>query len=425
MRKFLKITFGIIILLLLLLAVLVTPVDWTPYRQMPYYRATMNDLEQLHLETSDEGHIQAGWALANITPKEPVPLVAYKPRGNYEFVQDSSFVKALIFGNGKLNIALLNYELLIVHPALAKTIEEAIKASGLTIQHVYFTATHTHSGMGGTVQGLIGEVAMGGWNEKVVSLLKEKTLEALAHALQKMDTVSLEYKKIYAGDFVANRLVPGDPVDPYIRQMNFKNNTGETCSFLTYSAHATCLNSQFMGLSGDYPHYLTQLRQEDQVDLSIYAAGAVGSHRPIIRQKDINGVKLYASQLNEVIRNQPKQEQTDNTSTLKTGRLALQLRSPHYRISNQYRLRPWIFKWVFGDHPAYFDIVQLGNTLMISSSGEISGVFYENWEKWAATHGLNLIVTTFNGGYIGYITPDKYYMEPYYEVRDMNLYGPY
>ena len=61
---------------------------------------------------------------------------------------------------------------------------------------------------------------------------------------------------------------------------------------------------------------------------------------------------------------------------------------------------------------------------MIASSGELSGVFYEKWEQLAQSKGLNLIVTTFNGGYIGYITPDSLYDENFHEVREMNWYGP-
>jgi hypothetical protein len=70
------------------------------------------------------------------------------------------------------------------------------------------------------------------------------------------------------------------------------------------------------------------------------------------------------------------------------------------------------------------DFTQIGNLLLISSSGEISGVFYEEWEKLAKEKGLNLIITTFNGGYIGYITPDELYDEHYHEVRETNWYGP-
>ena len=61
---------------------------------------------------------------------------------------------------------------------------------------------------------------------------------------------------------------------------------------------------------------------------------------------------------------------------------------------------------------------------MIASSGEISGVFYEKWEKLAREKELNLIITSFNGGYIGYITPDELYDEHFHEVRGTNWYGP-
>ena len=107
------------------------------------------------------------------------------------------------------------------------------------------------------------------------------------------------------------------------------------------------------------------------------------------------------------------------------AKLPLKLRSPHYRISDNLRLRPWLFNWAIGDNPAYFDVIRIGDALFISSSGEVSGVFYKAWEEQADALGLSLFVTTFNGGYIGYITPDKYYSGDYYEARDMNFYGPY
>src|SRR5690606_41940385 len=86
---------------------------------------------------------------------------------------------------------------------------------------------------------------------------------------------------------------------------------------------------------------------------------------------------------------------------------------------------PLVFNSSFVVTTAHLDVVQLRNNLMIASSGEICGVFYEDWEKQAAEKGLNLIITSFNGCYIGYITPDRYYNHRYHEVRDMNWFGPY
>lgn len=411
-------------LLLVVLATLTT-VDWTPYREKSYYKKTMAALDSLFVQGADQGFLLGGWASANMTPEEPVPLVAYRPRGNYEFVQDSSFVKAMVVGNGDFTLAFLNYELLLVHPKLATALKKEIEAQEIPVDRVYFTATHTHSGMGGTIPGPVGSLALGGWNQPLVDRIAAGTVQALRGAITRMDTVRLSYKKSNAGNFVSNRLVAGDPVDPFIRQFSLENTAGKRASLVTFSAHATCLSSRFMGLSGDYPFYFSKGLEAKQ-ELVLFAAGAVGSHRPTIPGNDIENVRKYAAELGTIVTETPEGSSGEQTeTTLIAAKLPLYLREPHYRISNDWRIRPWLFDWAIGDYPAHFDLVKIGNTLFISSSGEVSGVFYESWEKKAAALGMNLMITTFNGGYIGYITPDEYYKESYYEVRDMNFYGPY
>ncbi|MDN3687897.1 alkaline ceramidase [Cyclobacterium jeungdonense] len=409
---------------LLLFLATITTVDWTHYKKKGYYKETLATLDSLPVLGSDQGFLLGGWAKANMTPPAPVPLVAYRPRGNYEFVQDSSFVKALILGNPDFKVAFLNYELLIIHPKLAETLRKEIDEGDFPIDHVYFTATHTHSGMGGTIPGPVGSLALGGWNKDLVDLISASTLKALQEALVQMDTVQLDYSKSNAENFVTNRLVATDPVDPFIRQLIISNQAGASASLITFSAHATCLSSRFMGLSGDYPFYFSE-KLEEQHDLVLFAAGAVGSHRPHIQGNDVESVKNYAAKLDSIIDHNPDKTIELNENGIFAAKLPLQLREPHFRISNHWRIRPWLFDWAIGDYPAHFDLIKIGNTLFISSSGEVSGVFYEAWEKQAAGLGMNLIITTFNGGYIGYITPDKYYQEDYYEVRDMNFYGPY
>ena len=256
-------------------------------------------------------------------------------------------------------------------------------------------------------------------------MLEEKSLLAIQNALSTADTVQVHYQKTAAEEFVVNRFIAEDPVDPYFRQLVFTKTDGEKGTFVTYTAHATCLSSKFMGLSGDYPNYLTDYLEEDNVDFAMFAAGTVGSHRPLAPGKDIPSVQQYAQSLDSVLNVSEAVGDTLKRPLLESATLPLYLRDAHYRISDNIRLRPWLFDVAFGDTNAHFDIVRLGNVLMISSSGEISGVFYEKWEKTAEAKGLHLIITTFNGGYIGYITPDQYYNHRYHEVRDMNWFGPY
>ncbi|WP_186753689.1 neutral/alkaline non-lysosomal ceramidase N-terminal domain-containing protein [Echinicola salinicaeni] len=424
LQKTLKILAWITGLLLFLAGILLTRVDRSSPKEQEYYQETLNAIENLDFKSSTGQSWLAGWAKINVTPKEPASLVGYKPRGKYEFVQDSSYVKTLVLGNGHQNIAYLNYELLIVHPFLAKNINEAIKASNLPIDQVYFTATHTHSGMGGYIPGLMGKIAFGGYDQKIVDLFTQKSIEGIKQSLSNQDSVSITFQKHIAREFVANRFIKEDPVDPYIRQLVFTKSNGKKGTFFTYTAHATCLSSKFMGLSGDYPYYLTEDMMDDY-DFALFAAGTVGSHSPLPPGNTPKDIKTYAHQLDSLMETPSMNMDTIVSKNIKLTTLIPSLPEATYRISDNIRLRPWVFNNLFGDTNSHFDVLQIGNTIMISSSGEISGVFYEKWEKMAAAKGLNLIITSFNGGYMGYIIPDKYYEKHYHEARDMNWFGPY
>ncbi|WP_075349095.1 neutral/alkaline non-lysosomal ceramidase N-terminal domain-containing protein [Algoriphagus marinus] len=423
-KKALKIFIWIFLVLFVLAIILFTKVDRSPIEEQEFYSETLARLDNLPIEGNMGDTWLAGWAKANMTPDKPIDLVGYAPRGPYEFVQDSSFVKALTLSNGKTQIAWLNFELLIVHPFLAKSIQDGVKKANLPIDQLNFTATHTHSGMGGYMPGPLGEMAFGGFNEQIVAMMVEKSVSALKTAISNQDTVSISFRKADAGAFVANRFIKDDPIDPFVRQLIFSKKDGKKATFLTYSAHATTMSSKFMGLSGDYPFYLMQALEANEYDFALFAAGTVGSHRPLSFGNTPELVTEYATALDSTIRIHMTQFATVNRKEIGYGRLDISLREPHLRISDNIRIRPWLFNYLLGDTNPHLDFTIIGNTLLIGSSGELSGVFYEKWEKAAQAKGLNLIITTFNGGYIGYITPDHLYDEHFHEVREMNWYGP-
>ncbi|MDF2158792.1 neutral/alkaline non-lysosomal ceramidase N-terminal domain-containing protein [Algoriphagus sp. CAU 1675] len=424
LKLFGKILLGIFLFFTLIALATIARVDRSPIQEQDFYKQTFQELETKKFPSSMGENWLAGWGKANMTPSEPVALVGYAPRGKYEFVQDSSFVKSILLSNGKQQIAWLNYELLIVHPYLAKAVEEGLKSQFPDLDQLIFTATHTHSGMGGYIPGPLGKFALGGFQQTTVDLMVAKSLEALQNAEKKLDTVSISFRKADAAELVANRFVKDGPTDPFVRQLIFSKKGGEKATLLTYSAHATCLSSKFMGLSGDYPYYLMQEMEANNFDFALFAAGTVGSHRPLPLGNSPELIRQYALSLDSLNRMKMVGFSTDHLALIESGRLDLKLREPHLRISDNLRIRPWLFDYLMGDTNPHLDITRIGNTLLIASSGEISGVFYEKWEKLANQKGLNLIITTFNGGYIGYITPDDLYDEHYHEVRETNWYGP-
>jgi hypothetical protein len=423
-KKALQIFLGAFLILAVVALALITSVDRSPIESQDFYRETFDRLEKTPWNGSEGDKWLSGWAKANITPDHPVELVGYKPRGLYEFVQDSSYVKAISLSNGKTQIAWLNYELLIIHPALAKAVEQGIVDAGIALDQLIFTGTHTHSGMGGYMPGPLGEIAFGGFDQQVIDWMVKKSVFALKAAISSQDTVSLSFRKVEAGDYVTNRFIKDGPKDPFIRQLIFSKKDGRKATLYTYSAHATSLNSKFMGLSGDYPKYLNRALENSDYDFAMFAAGTVGSHRPLAPGNTTDKIQEYSASLDSVMLLKSNQSDTLVNPRMLFSRLNISLREPHLRISDNLRIRPWLFNYLLGDTNPHLDITQVGNVLLIASSGELSGVFYEDWEKLARQNGLHLIVTTFNGGYIGYITPDELYDEHFHEVREMNWFGP-
>jgi hypothetical protein len=424
MPRILRVFVWVTAAVLLLGLATLTTVDRSTKEDSSFFKNTFTALDSSIWSSSSSSHWLGGWASVNVTPAQPAELVGYSPRGPYTFVQDSSHVKALSLSNGKSSIAWLNYELLIVHPHLAEQVRAGVQKAGISLDQLIFTATHTHSGMGGYMPGPLGELAFGGYDENMVALLVAGSVNALQTALATQDTVTLAYKKTSVSDLVSNRFTKGGPNDPFVRQVLLQRKDGKKATFLTYSAHATALSSKFMGLSGDYPAYLTQQLEQEKVDFALFAAGTVGSHRPLIQGNSPEQVDAYALAIDATLSADTSEVAMQGDALLRTSQLQINLGEPQLRISKDLRLRPWLFRYLLGEMPAYLDISQVGNILFISSSGELSGVFYEAWDTLAEKKGLHLVVTVFNGSYVGYITPDELYDASYHEVREMNWFGP-
>ncbi|MHA7131811.1 neutral/alkaline non-lysosomal ceramidase N-terminal domain-containing protein [Algoriphagus namhaensis] len=422
--KALKVLGWILLVLFLLALATLTIVDRSAIEEQDFYKNTFAKLDSLALDTELGEEWLAGWARTNMTPAKPAELVGYAPRGTYDYVADSSFVKAITLQNGKKRIAWLSYELLIVHPHLSEAVHRAIRSSSIAVDQIIFTATHTHSGLGGYMPGPLGELAFGGLDEEIVQLIAKQSVLAIELAISNEEEASLSYRKADAGEWVSNRFVKGGEKDPFIRQVIFRKKSGPQATLMTFSAHATCLSTDFMGLSGDYPFYLAQTLEQAEFDLVLFASGTVGSHRPNRPGNSLEDTQKYAQEVAKANQLYMTSYSTINQKSISTGRLNVELREPHLRVSDDIRLRPWLFRYLLGETNVHFDLTRVGNTLFISSSGEISGVFYETWEKEAQSKNLNLIITTFNGGYMGYITPDSLYDRHFHEVREMNWYGP-
>jgi hypothetical protein len=411
---------------LILQSCLIARIDRTPYQQTDYYAALQAGLDTFSIDGSqlNGDTLQAGWAKVNITPQAPVPMAGYGSRKGkkYTAVHDSIWARAVVFDNGKTKAAWVSLDLLIVPPEVKESLEKALPGIGFSIDQTYLTATHTHSSIGGWAKKLVGRLIAGKYDEKVVQLLTDGVIKAIRQAETHKQRARMGLGTYYARELVNHRITPEGNVDSTIQVFKIEQISGATAAIISFSAHATCLASNDHFLSRDYPGALVDtLEKNAEIDFAVFGAGGVGSHSPAAKggdyEKIVNMAILLSAKIRAGFDSIPLSYQTQ----LASAEVALPLRKPQWRISKNWRLRPWLFYSLYGDYPATLTILKTGNLTWIGTPCDFSGELALQIRK-PARHPL--IINSFNGGYIGYITDDSYYDRNHYETRVMNWFGP-
>lgn len=428
-RYTLKFLLGVLCLLVIVLVSTFTTIDDTNYKQLPYYQTTKDNIRQLNSPIPDDtASLKIGWAKVNFSPKTPTPTAGYGDRHGqaYTSVHDSVFVRAMVFEFGKTKAVMLSADLLIIPPTVIDALKPRLAALGFDFKQLFFGATHTHNSLGAWGVGYTGELFAGKYDQNTVEHIAASMAKAIALASKNTAEASLGYGQMYLADMMYNRLV-GDKgtIDPFVRILKINRKDGQKALFCTYAAHSTTLDANKMVLSRDYPGVLIDSLENHDANFAMFMAGAVGSMGPLEEAKDD-----YEQMRNEAAGIQIELEKNlvrvplAKPHSLGISHIALGLREPHARISESIRFRPWAFHFLFGDYPADIKAISLGNTLIVGLPCDFSGEFMAELTAFAQSKNKNLIITSFNGGYIGYITPDKYYNLDSYETRTMNWFGP-
>lgn len=434
-RRTFKIIAGFLLFCLLIAPFLFTRVDRTPYQQLPYYKEMMNQLDTFRLDTLVEqgNYFKAGWAKKNITPTYMPALAGYGLRQKADCLHDSVFVRAFVFDNGKTKAVFLSVDLLIFPPVLDERLRSKATELGYEPADFYFSATHTHSAPGGWAERPAGRVLAGGYQEEYVQQLLAAMVEVIRAAEASKEEAFTGFGTFEANSFVRNRLnEPDSETDPWIRVLKVKKKSGAEAAVVVYSAHANCLKMDYHCISGDYPAWMIRrLEQEKQLDLVMYASGMVGSHtpKPIYAQgeemENEPFIHAYGDSLAGIIGRGIDSIPVSNATVLNTGVLDLPLREPHLKISQDWRIRPWLFNWAFGPYDPKIRILKINDVVFVGTPCDFSGELMKDFQPLYEEKNIRLVITSFNGGYIGYINVDRYYDKNKAETRNMNWFGPY
>jgi neutral ceramidase len=417
----------VLVALLVFVMITVGTVDRTPAKEFDSYNVMMQRLDSLHdfVVPPPVKGFSAGFGKVNITPSFSTPLAGYgKRRGkHYTTVHDSIYVRTIVLNNGNQRVALVSADLLIIPPTVTMLLTEKLQGTGFTLDNVYLGATHTHNSIGNWGHGAA-RFIYGPYNEAIVNFIADKIVESVVMANKNLVSATLKSGNIAIPSAVYNRLIDNGPKDSLLRVVEIQRNDNIKLLFMSYTAHATCLFSRDLELSRDYPGKLVDNMESNGYDFAMFMAGAVGSHGVSSKEPSWSCIDETANTISDKFLSSKDQLQLIEDSVLFMKRVPLELSDPQVKVLENWKVRSWFFRYALGEYPVYLGVLRIGDVVMLNTPCDYSGEFNSSLDSVASQYGLKTIVTSFNGGYIGYITPEKYYDEHHYETQLMNWYAP-
>jgi hypothetical protein len=426
-----RVFIGLLLLLVVLAVLCLDTVDYRPYFRQPYYKETVARLQTAAKTNAlTSGNLSAGFGVAKLTPTFPLPLAGYGDRKGKiaTGVHDDLFVKAVALRVADRVGIMFGADALIVPRDVSDAAANKLKQEfGLGREQLYFSATHTHCSIGGWGEGIVGEAFAGPFNPKSPELFVNSIVEAARTAMADLKPAEFGKGSFMAPEFIRNRLV-GElgKVDPEFSFAIVKQTEGRTGVIGSYSAHATVLGGRVMEYSADYPGAWQRAVEKETAGFALFLAGGVGSHAPVAGEHGFAGSERMGREL--AARLSKQLAETPLTNSIALGILAVDVALPelNLRVTDSIRLRPWVTRQLLpAGHDSFVQGFRLQNSIWISTPCDYSGELALGLKDVLRARGFSGVVTSFNGDYIGYVIPSRYYHMSGYEPRIMSFYGPY
>jgi hypothetical protein len=402
------------------------------------FLAAKRAIDQSPSSTDPPERLQAGWATVSLTPPKPTPLAGYGDRkgvistGSHDPIE----AKALALSDGADTVVVVGSDLLIVPTAVADQVRSDVAArTALTDQDILFNATHTHSGPGAWGADLVSEIFAGSYDPEIEAFIKQQITEAIVEAVNRLAPATLAHASETVRENVYNRARDGD-VDDQLDALLVERQDGQRCYVVRYSAHATILGRKNLAASADYPGYIMRHVEAITGAETLFLAGAMGGMGPKPPSADDAFVRaenmgtLLAERIVTMLETAVPQERLDIASIgIPLAPPPLQLRLDGIGLTG-WRASPLLWNVLGLDTTAWLHALRLGDLFLLGAPGDLNGEIGIAWRNRLADMGYQAWPLSFNGAYLGYISPDRYYGDADpdgpegYEMFTMNWCGP-
>jgi neutral ceramidase len=388
----------------------------------------MSRIDSVHFienTITNDGQFSVGFAKVNLTPPFKTATAGYGNRKGqpFTFVRDSIYVRTVVLTAGSEKVAVVSADLLIMPPSVVQKLEPMLNTIGFSLENTFLSATHTHNSIGNWGFGIT-RFLYGAYEDDVVNHIADCIVKSIAIAENNKRLSKIFTKTVPIPDAVKNRLIEGGQEDSLFRAIEIHRDDSSKLVVMNYTAHATCLYSRDLKLSRDYPGELVDRFEERGFDFAMFMAGAVGSHKCSVPEFGEACIGWMADHVLDKYQSNSSDLKDVRSSTLRMRRIPLLLPDPQVKISEGWKIRSWAFEAAVGESSAYITSLQIGDLLLLGAPCDYSGEFSSQLDETAHEAGVTVFVSSFNGGYIGYITPAKYYDVNHFETRFMNWYPP-
>lgn len=430
--------------LVLALVVTVAPVHREPFGETAYAVRTLQRLEALAARNGEaqQGELRAGFGKVLLTPTlgavqddperghfRALPLAGYGNRAGRPAtgVLDDLWVKAVAWEVGGRTGVVVSADALIIPREVAESVlQEVERTTGLSRERVYLGATHTHCGIGGWGEGMVAEAFAGGFVPGTRVWMAGQMVKSIVTALADLSPAAAGSGGFEAPEWTRNRLV-GDQgrIDPRFSLLAVRQADGDRAVIGAYAAHSTVLSGRVMEFSGDYPGAWQRAVEQGTGGMAVFLSGAVGSHAPKPPEGGMPGVLAMGGSLAASTLKVLDALVLTNRLVWDFRTLAVELPPLQPRVTQGWRLREWVARRVLPVQPStWIQYLRVGDAVWLSTPCDYSGEMSMALSESTQGLGVTATVTSFNGDYVGYVVPSKYYGMNTYETQVMAFFGP-
>ncbi|WP_027075460.1 neutral/alkaline non-lysosomal ceramidase N-terminal domain-containing protein [Maribacter antarcticus] len=439
-RRLLR-TLGVLGLLLVLLFFFSTStIDTTPYFETSYYKNTIKKMDTVVKNMTEvKGQLSAGFASINITPSN-VQSSPDTSKGQFNAIKlagfgdgkiaigihDSIFAKAIAIAvNGK-ELIFISADMVSIPESVVVQVEANLK-SEITREQLFFGATHTHSSIGNCTPGFVGKSFGGAFQPEVVTWLSTKFTQLILNARKDKQPASFSSGNIRTPNLVRNRII-GETgrLNDRLNLVSFEQKNGKKAVIGIFAAHATTIGAWNDTYSGDYPGYFQRSLEDANIDLALFFAGTVGSHSHKGEGEKFDRARYVGETLADSAKVLLKRMTYDSVVTMASTTVDIEIpKLQAFYVSDSRRISPFLSSKLIPEMKSInLQGLRLNNLVWITMPYELSGEYGIDLKNALQLEGYNSALTSFNGQYLGYIVPQKYYYYGNYEPRLMGWYGP-